>query len=87
MIGRSPREKVAKGAVSMFVHFRNFNHSTRCLPSMGKNRLNMGFPRFNAVVTVCLNILPLVTPYDISVHSLNCILDSAVVRSSFMFRF
>ena len=70
---------------SMFVHVRTFKHSTCCLPSMGKNRLNMGFPRFN--VLSCLpQYLTLNYPYDISVHSLNCTLDS-VLYTAFMFRF
>ena len=56
-----------------------------CLSSMGKNRLNMGFPRFN--VLSCLpQHLTLNYPYDISVHSLNCTLDS-VLYTAFMFRF
>ena len=70
---------------SMSVHVRTFKHSTCCLPSMGQNRLNMGFPRFN--VLSCLpQYLTLNYPYDISVDSLNCTLDSVLYTAS-MFRF
>ena len=66
MIGRSPREKVAKGAVSMFVHFRNFNHATRCLPSMGKFNVLSCVPQFALVTLVFLELyvgLAVVAPH------------------------